>query len=135
MACRQRRPSAMTSGPTPSPASTATRAFMRGGLSCAALERLDLAAALEQVVQLIEAAQQAVAREGFQGKGHGGAARQGERAGEHVERHWRAGMLDEPGAGRLDRKSTRLNSSHLVISYAGFCLKKKNTSSLQQYVE
>src|SRR5256885_9043308 len=25
-----------------------------------------------------------------------------------------------------DRKSTRLNSSHLVISYAGFCLKKKD---------
>ena len=25
----------------------------------------------------------------------------------------------------LDRKSTRLNSSHLVISYAVFCLKKK----------
>src|SRR5256885_10076062 len=29
------------------------------------------------------------------------------------------------GAKR-DRKSTRLNSSHLVISYAVFCLKKKN---------
>src|SRR5256885_12528875 len=28
----------------------------------------------------------------------------------------------------LDRKSTRLNSSHLVISYAVFCLKKKNPS-------
>src|SRR5256885_9238407 len=27
---------------------------------------------------------------------------------------------------RKDRKSTRLNSSHLVISYAVFCLKKKN---------
>src|SRR5256885_12905378 len=27
-------------------------------------------------------------------------------------------------ADDLDRKSTRLNSSHLVISYAGFCLKK-----------
>src|SRR5256885_7160532 len=27
-----------------------------------------------------------------------------------------------------DRKSTRLNSSHLVISYAVFCLKKKKTS-------
>src|SRR5438132_12798432 len=27
-----------------------------------------------------------------------------------------------------DRKSTRLNSSHTVISYAVFCLKKKNTS-------
>src|SRR2546426_8270286 len=30
----------------------------------------------------------------------------------------------EYGSG--DRKSTRLNSSHLVISYAVFCLKKKN---------
>src|SRR5256885_3098377 len=28
-----------------------------------------------------------------------------------------------------DRKSTRLNSSHLVISYAVFCLKKKKTQS------
>src|SRR2546426_2192789 len=29
------------------------------------------------------------------------------------------------GFGIRDRKSTRLNSSHLVISYAVFCLKKK----------
>src|SRR5256885_3751081 len=29
-----------------------------------------------------------------------------------------------------DRKSTRLNSSHLVISYAVFCLKKKTTHRL-----
>src|SRR3989454_2990517 len=29
--------------------------------------------------------------------------------------------------GSGDRKSTRLNSSHLVISYAVFCLKKKNS--------
>src|SRR3712207_8088581 len=29
----------------------------------------------------------------------------------------------------LDRKSTRLNSSHANISYAVFCLKKKNTCS------
>src|SRR5256885_3882469 len=28
----------------------------------------------------------------------------------------------------IDRKSTRLNSSHLVISYAVFCLKKKKTT-------
>src|SRR5258708_21337257 len=27
---------------------------------------------------------------------------------------------------KLDRKSTRLNSSHQIISYAVFCLKKKN---------
>src|ERR1022692_5085564 len=36
----------------------------------------------------------------------------------------------------IDRKSTRLNSSHLVISYAVFCLKKKqqthNTSTLDR---
>src|SRR5256885_10551839 len=31
------------------------------------------------------------------------------------------------GARPQDRKSTRLNSSHLVISYAVFCLKKKTT--------
>src|SRR5256885_2886499 len=30
--------------------------------------------------------------------------------------------------GEQDRKSTRLNSSHLVISYAVFCLKKKNAN-------
>src|SRR5256885_9490048 len=30
-------------------------------------------------------------------------------------------------AAAIDRKSTRLNSSHLVISYAVFCLKKKKT--------
>src|SRR5256885_11619684 len=44
-----------------------------------------------------------------------------------------AGILHEGGHHFLqlalavrDRKSTRLNSSHLVISYAVFCLKKKN---------
>src|SRR3712207_7796885 len=41
-------------------------------------------------------------------------------------------VLNSPIAGRLvqttlDRKSTRLNSSHANISYAVFCLKKKNT--------
>src|SRR3989454_580246 len=35
--------------------------------------------------------------------------------------------LPEDVALITDRKSTRLNSSHLVISYAVFCLKKKNT--------
>src|SRR5256885_7680395 len=33
--------------------------------------------------------------------------------------------------GRSDRKSTRLNSSHLVISYAVFCLKKKKKRVLR----
>src|SRR5690625_6924427 len=30
--------------------------------------------------------------------------------------------------GKTDRKSTRLNSSHVAISYAVFCLKKKTSS-------
>src|SRR5688572_31793908 len=34
-------------------------------------------------------------------------------------------MLHQRGVERLDRKSTRLNSSHSQISYAVFCLKKK----------
>src|SRR2546426_3225341 len=41
-------------------------------------------------------------------------------------------LPDEPCRYKLklrDRKSTRLNSSHLVISYAVFCLKKKKKRS------
>src|SRR5256885_2462092 len=34
------------------------------------------------------------------------------------------------GTRYLDRKSTRLNSSHLVISYAVFCLKKKKNRDI-----
>src|SRR5690554_7567675 len=39
--------------------------------------------------------------------------------------HARAWWQHAPGAG-ADRKSTRLNSSHVRISYAVFCLKNKN---------
>src|SRR3712207_7750238 len=35
---------------------------------------------------------------------------------------------------RVDRKSTRLNSSHANISYAVFCLKKKNHPPLQSFI-
>src|SRR5256885_12744926 len=49
----------------------------------------------------------------------------------------RQGVITE--VAPIDRKSTRLNSSHLVISYAVFCLKKKNTVNChvlvsQQYI-
>src|SRR5262245_8718 len=37
-----------------------------------------------------------------------------------------ADLAEELGDEYVDRKSTRLNSSHLGISYAVFCLKKKN---------
>src|SRR5256885_6828569 len=39
------------------------------------------------------------------------------------------GDRDQGDRARVDRKSTRLNSSHLVISYAVFCLKKKNLNT------
>src|SRR5688500_20008544 len=44
-----------------------------------------------------------------------------------VRNSWQKFLTDVriPDADRIDRKSTRLNSSHLVISYAVFCLKKK----------
>src|SRR5256885_10480123 len=54
---------------------------------------------------------------------------------------WRAALSQPLDVGELlerrpplprDRKSTRLNSSHLVISYAVFCLKKKNYILTQQ---
>src|SRR3712207_7698023 len=46
------------------------------------------------------------------------------------------GLLDDPAQvvprHHVDRKSTRLNSSHANISYAVFCLKKKNTDGGQK---
>src|SRR5947199_4930176 len=42
-----------------------------------------------------------------------------------------AGGRDHNSADPLDRKSTRLNSSHLGISYAVFCLKKKKIKKSQ----
>src|SRR2546422_3980339 len=38
------------------------------------------------------------------------------------------------GFATLDRKSTRLNSSHGYISYAVFCLKKKNLTIFYRFV-
>src|SRR5690606_39834994 len=51
------------------------------------------------------------------------AARHGHAHGQHVDHH-------QVGDARgQDRKSTRLNSSHVKISYAVFCLKKKNSKT------
>src|SRR3989442_10240189 len=49
----------------------------------------------------------------------------------HIKTNLRMLYEAGPGANSLsprDRKSTRLNSSHVRISYAVFCLKKKNTT-------
>src|SRR5258708_17312339 len=40
-----------------------------------------------------------------------------------------AGISAAMSHGETDRKSTRLNSSHQIISYAVFCLKKKKTTN------
>src|SRR2546422_2779146 len=58
-------------------------------------------------------------------RGDGAARRVGDRFHEHVAPA-REGVAGGLGAD-ADRKSTRLNSSHGYISYAGFCLKKKKT--------
>src|SRR5256885_11358347 len=46
--------------------------------------------------------------------------------------HRRRNARGPPGLG--DRKSTRLNSSHLVISYAVFCLKKKKITTKRSHI-
>src|SRR5438034_7499394 len=43
----------------------------------------------------------------------------------HETRHYDGGREGDRELQEQDRKSTRLNSSHTVISYAVFCLKKK----------
>src|SRR5256885_9321304 len=53
----------------------------------------------------------------------GEVTRQWRRFGSLIEKEVGMGFLG--GRPPRDRKSTRLNSSHLVISYAVFCLKKK----------
>src|SRR5438132_6958070 len=66
----------------------------------------------------------------------GGDARGGQIRREDVEREPRGSLpsvlrhdIDRIGRrDHRDRKSTRLNSSHTVISYAVFCLKKKNNT-------
>src|SRR3989454_4961282 len=66
----------------------------------------------------------ALVAEGLEDRG--GAVREGERPRQDLD--------DGPTARDTDRdrKSTRLNSSHLVISYAVFCLKKKKTPPRRQ---
>src|SRR5256885_13092410 len=55
----------------------------------------------------------------------------GREKGQHDDGARRQALLQRLGQrGCGDRKSTRLNSSHLVISYAVFCLKKKKHTHL-----
>src|SRR5256885_6469493 len=63
------------------------------------------------------------------GEDAGEVRRRGDReVGEEGAEADRSHLGEGGGGSDRDRKSTRLNSSHLVISYAVFCLKKKNTT-------
>src|SRR5258708_16222685 len=54
-----------------------------------------------------------------------------DRGHQRIWNGWRrARRLDERPARQEDRKSTRLNSSHQIISYAVFCLKKKTNNKI-----
>src|SRR6476660_10005118 len=64
----------------------------------------------------------------------GGRARRQRRRQVHADRRHprpRRALRDRP----VDRKSTRLNSSHQIISYAVFCLKKKKKNYDGIYME
>src|SRR5690242_21619596 len=54
-------------------------------------------------------------------------------AGEWAKKPWRFRLRTV--ASTRDRKSTRLNSSHMSISYAVFCLKKKKNTYKQDITE
>src|SRR5690606_42160600 len=56
------------------------------------------------------------------------AGGRGEEPREALEQGRLAAARGPDDAHELDRKSTRLNSSHVKISYAVFCLKKKKTT-------
>src|SRR5947207_8571984 len=74
-------------------------------------------ALFRSIVGTVQAERRAGRPELLVGQGVGGAALRGH----HRER-----------VSRQDRKSTRLNSSHTVISYAVFCLKKKTTRTAKR---
>src|ERR1039457_7311074 len=52
---------------------------------------------------------------------------------QHQGHHGGRGQQHKTPAPSADRKSTRLNSSHLVISYAVFCLKKNKCLNLMYF--
>src|SRR2546427_4417093 len=63
---------------------------------------------------------------------HRGSDRMGRRAERVATAAGAHGAGVHPVPARVDRKSTRLNSSHSQISYAVFCLKKKNKQKITE---
>src|SRR5437660_7819467 len=73
-------------------------------------------------------------RRGSTGCGWSAAAAAAAAATAPAERR-RCACTHASAGGRADRKSTRLNSSHVAISYAVFCLKKKKKNERKISIE
>src|SRR5580658_2026839 len=100
-ACRQRTPSAATSGPMPSPPSTVMEAFIESSVLAPRLVGGDAFLLLQQEAQFIDAVQQAVAGEGVDRETHADAGGERQGGAGQVDLHLAAGIVDEPAAGGL----------------------------------
>src|SRR5438034_4300909 len=105
------------------PVITITRQYASGGSEVARL----VAVGLDWTVIDNEFVDQVAQRAGLPAEE---VAQREERAPGLLERLARTLAVASPEM--LDRKSTRLNSSHTVISYAVFCLKKKKKNDRNQ---
>src|SRR2546426_7512096 len=79
-------------------------------------------------------------RSPFSGREHGSDRPEirrhlGGLGGAHPQRRAPRRQVEGGGPRPGDRKSTRLNSSHLVISYAVFCLKKKKKTQMESQID
>src|SRR5690606_39815247 len=91
---------------------------------CEIARRRKAGESIRQIAAALDRSPSSVARELKRNSGSTGYAPR--YAGEQAHaRRWRGSRL-------LDRKSTRLNSSHVKISYAVFCLKKKKKKKRKQ---
>src|SRR5690625_5548944 len=85
----------------------------------------------ERTGDVVEVLRTGAALQGRPARPAAAAQRHGRRraAGNRIGEDPSSRLPRRPG---IDRKSTRLNSSHVAISYAVFCLKKKKTKMTSQ---
>src|SRR5690606_41142823 len=97
--------------------------MLRSGSRSTVFPYTTLFRSLESALRALYESERALRARGVAGRGETGVARERYALILEGEERWNrfAAMLAE------DRKSTRLNSSHVKNSYAVFCLKKKNS--------
>src|SRR5207302_5648357 len=108
-----------------------------GGLVHHEVRRLELHPALrERVLDALVLSDRPIEHDALVGVARGALQRdpaQADRLGGDQDALRVHAVQDVVEAAALDRKSTRLNSSHVKISYAVFCLKKKKKIKTIQY--